>query len=97
MSPGPIQNYLAEVRTSPPRTLTFAAGSDAPAALAKAKGWVEDQARDFLAKHSLPQNPWEAGRIFAGEAAPGSSEESLTELTVYTSEDEYVFDWDDED
>jgi hypothetical protein len=97
MSPSSIQSYSAEVRISPPRTMTFAAGSDAAAALAKARRWVEDQARDFLAEHSLPKNPWEAGRIFEGETARGSSEKPVTELAVYTSEDEYVFAWDDED
>ena len=86
-----VQSYSAEVRTVPPRTMTFAAGSDAAAALVKARRWVEDQARDFLERRSLPHNPWDAGAIFAGER------ETVAELDVYTSEGEYVFDWDDED
>jgi hypothetical protein len=56
---------------------------------------VEDHARDYIAKNSLPQNPWDAGAIFAGEK--GSSGAPVAELDVYTSEGEYVFDWDDED
>jgi hypothetical protein len=39
---------------------------------------------------------WEAGAIFAGEVAKGSSAKPLAGLSVYTSEDEYVFTWDDE-
>src|SRR5262245_11227989 len=97
MTTSPVQSYTAEIRTTPPRTKTFPAGSDAAAALVAARRWVEDQARDFLVKSSLPKNPWEAGAVFAGEGARGSSEESLAELAIYTSEDEYVFDWDDED
>ena len=89
----PVQSYSAEVRTSPPQAMTFAAGSDAAAALVKARRWVEDQARDFIAKNSLPQNPWDAGVIFAGE----KGSEPVAELDVYTSEGEYVFDWDDQD
>lgn len=92
-----VQSYSAEVRTVPPRTMTFAAGTDAAAALVKARRWVEDQARDFLEKTSLPQNPWDAGIIFAGEGGKGASRETVAELDVYTSEGEYVFDWDDED
>lgn len=91
----PVQSYSAEVRTVPPEAMTFAAGSDAAAALVKARRWVEDKARDFLAKHSLPRNPWDAGAIFPGEK--GSSREPVAELDVYTSEGELVFDWDDED
>lgn len=92
------QSYSAEVRTVPPRAMTFAAGADAAAALVKARRWVEDQARDFLAKNSLPQNPWDAGIIFAGEGEKGgASRETVAELDVYTSEGEYVFDWDDQD
>ena len=92
-----IQSYSAEVRTAPPRTKTFSAGSDAAAALMTARRWVEDQARDFLAQHSLPRNPWEAGSISAGEGAAASSAKPVAGLVVYTSEDEYVFDWDDQD
>jgi hypothetical protein len=77
--------------------MTFAAGSDAAAELFKARRWVEDQARDFLAEHSLPKNPWEAGNISARENDQSSSGKPIAELAVYTSEDEYVFDWDDED
>jgi hypothetical protein len=90
-----VQSYSAEVRTVPPQAMTFAAGTDAAAALAKARRWVEDQARDYIAKNSLPQNPWDAGAIFAGEKS--SSGAPVAELDVYTSEGEYVFDWDDED
>ena len=90
-----VQSYSAEVRTVPPRAMTFPAGNDAAAALAKARRWVEDQARDHIAKNSLPQNPWDAGAVFAGEK--GSSGDPVAELDVYTSEGEYVFDWDDED
>ncbi|HEY3586055.1 MAG TPA: hypothetical protein VGK85_02835 [Myxococcaceae bacterium] len=86
-----VQSYSAEVRTVPPRTMTFAAGTDAAAALVKARRWVEDQARDFLEKTSLPKNPWDAGIIFAADR------ETVAELDVYTSEGEYVFDWDDQD
>jgi len=92
-----IQSYGAEVHSTPPRTKTFPAGSDAAAALRSARRWVEDQARDFIGKHSLPKNPWEAGAIYAGETGKGSPAEPLAELTVYPSQDEYVFDWDDED
>ena len=67
MPTSPIQSYGAQVRTVPPRVMTFPAGSDAAAALLTAKRWVEEQARDFLAGHSLPKNPWDAGSIFAGE------------------------------
>ena len=86
-----VQSYNAEVRTVPPRKQTFAASGDAAAALVKARRWVEDQARDFLERSSLPRNPWDAGAIFAGE------QETVAELDVYTSEGEYVFDWDDQD
>lgn len=92
-----VQSYSAEVRTLPPRTMKFAAGSDAAAALVKARRWVEDQARDFLEKSSLPHNPWDAGAIFEGEGEKGTSRETVAELDVYTSEGEYVFDWDDQD
>lgn len=91
MATSSVQSYSAEVRTVPPRTMTFAAGTDAAAALVKARRWVEDQARDFIEKTSLPRNPWDAGIIFAGER------ETVAELDVYTSEGEYVFDWDDQD
>jgi len=93
MPTSPVQSYSAEVRTAPPQWMTFAAGPDAAAALVKARRWVEDQARDFLAKHSMPQNPWDAGAIFPGD----SSREPVAELDVYTSEGEYVFEWDDQD
>ena len=93
MPTSPVQSYSAEVQTVPPQAMTFAAGADAAAALVKARGWVEDRARDFLAKQSMPQNPWDAGAIFAGD----SSRETVAELDVYTSEGEYVFDWDDQD
>jgi len=95
MSGSPISSYSAHVRTAPPRAKTFSTESDAPAALGTARRWVEDQARDFLEEHSLPKNPWEAGSIFVGEPQ-GSSGEPLASLAVYTSEDEYVFTWDDE-
>jgi hypothetical protein len=96
MPTGSIQSYGAQVRTIPPRAMTFPAGSDAGAALLTAKRWVEEQARDFLAGHSLPQNPWDAGSIFAGEVDQGSSAKPLAGLDVYTSEGEYVFEWDDQ-
>jgi hypothetical protein len=89
-----IQSYRAQVRTSPPREKTFPTGSDAAAALWSARSWVEQEARTVLEKGSLPQNPWDAGAIFAGEPSSG---EPLAELDIYTSEGEYVFDWDDED
>ena len=97
MPTSPVQSYSAEVQTVPPQAMTFAAGTDAAAALVKARGWVEDRARDFLAKHSLPQNPWDAGAIFAGEGEKGSSRTPVAALDVYTSEGEYVFDWGDQD
>ena len=93
----PIQSYRAQVRTTPPSEKTFPAGSDAAAALRTARNWVEEQARAFIEEHSLPQNPWDAGAIFAGEGEKATSGEPLVELDVYTSEGEYVFDWDDED
>jgi hypothetical protein len=93
----PIQSYRAQVRTTPPREKTFPAGSDAAAALWTARNWVEEQARTFIEEHSLPHNPWDAGAIFAGEGEKATSGEPLVELDVYTSEGEYVFDWDDED
>jgi hypothetical protein len=86
------QSYSAQVRTAPPRMMTFAAGADADAALMTARRWVEDRAREFLTEHSLPQNPWGAGIIFAGEV---SSQQTLAELVVYTSDGDYVFGWDD--
>ena len=86
------QSYSAQVRTAPPRMMTFAAGSDADAALMTARRWVEDRAREFLTEHSLPHNPWEAGIIFAGEV---SSQQTLAELVVYVSDGDYVFGWDD--
>ena len=89
-----IQSYRAQVQTSPPREKTFPAGSDPAAALRTARSWVEQEARTVLEERSLPRNPWDAGAIFAGEAASG---EPVAELDVYTSEGEYVFDWDDED
>lgn len=89
-----IQSYRAQVQTVPPREKTFPAGPDAAAALRSARSWVEQEARAVLEKSSLPKNPWDAGAIFAGEAASG---EPVAELDVYTSEGEYVFDWDDED
>ena len=89
-----IQSYRAQVRTSPPREKTFPAGPDAPATLRTARSWVEQEARKVIEERSLPQNPWDAGAIFAGEASSG---EPVAELDVYTSEGEYVFDWDDED
>jgi hypothetical protein len=91
-----IQSYRAQVRTAPPRSETFLAGSDAAAALRTARSWVEEQARAFLVEHSLPRNPWDAGAVFAGEEERGSSEKPLAELDVYTSEGEYVFEWDDQ-
>ncbi|HZJ56140.1 MAG TPA: hypothetical protein VFD38_18510 [Myxococcaceae bacterium] len=94
MSTPAIQSYSAQVRTAPPRVETFSAGSDAEAALLTARRWVEDRAREFLEEHSLPRNPWEAGGIFAGEV---SSEHTLAELVVYTSDGDYVFGWDDQD
>ena len=64
------------------------------AALRTARSWVEDQVRAFIEEHSLPHNPWEAGAVFAGEGFRG---EPVAELDIYTSEGEYVFDWDDDD
>lgn len=93
----PIQSYRAQVETTPPREKTFPAGSDAAAALRTARSWVEEQARAFLEEHSMPRNPWDAGAIFAGEGEKATPGEALAELDVYTSEGEYVFDWDDED
>ena len=87
------QSYGAQVRPAPPRMMTVATGSDADAALMTARRWVEDRAREFLAEHSLPHNPWEAGIIFAGEV---SSQQSLSELVVYISDGDYVFGWDDD-
>jgi len=95
MSRSLVESYSAHVRTDPLRTKSFPAGSDAAPALMAARRWVEDQARDFLAGRSLPKNPWEAGAIFEGEPQ-GSSGEPVASLSVYTSEDEYVFEWDDE-
>ena len=92
---GDIQSYSAHVRTTPPRSKTFSAGPDAAVALTSARRWVEEQARDLIEEHSLPQNPWDAGAIFAGEPQ-GSSGEPIDKLIVYTSEDEYVFEWDGE-
>ena len=89
-----IQSYRAQIRTAPPREKTFPAGQDAAAALRTARSWVEQEARTVIERSSLPKNPWDAGAIFAGE---GSSGEPVAELDVYTSEGEYVFDWDDED
>ncbi|HZX43590.1 MAG TPA: hypothetical protein VFE93_17260 [Myxococcaceae bacterium] len=96
MRTSPIQSYGCQLRTAPPRVMTFPADADSAAALLKARRWVEDQARAFLAGHSLPQNPWEAGIVFAGEVDQGSSAKPLAELTIYTSEGEYVFEWDDQ-
>jgi hypothetical protein len=93
----PIQSYSCQVRTAPPRARTFSAGSDAAAALMTARRWVEDQAREFLVEHSLPRNPWDAGNILAGEGDQGSSGKPVAALDVYTSEGEYVFEWDDQD
>lgn len=92
-----IQSYSAQVRTTPPRLKTFPAGSDAAAALRTARSWVEEQARAFIEEHSMPQNPWDAGAVFEGEGEKATSGKALAELDVYTSEGEYVFDWDDED
>jgi len=92
MSTSSIQSYSAEVRTAPLQTKAFPAGSDAAAALVTARSWVEETARAFLAEHSLPRNPWEVGAIFAGDSA----REPLAELTIYTSDGEYVFGWDDQ-
>jgi hypothetical protein len=89
-----VQSFSAQVRTTPPREKTFPATADVAAALRTARSWVEEQARAFIEEHSLPHNPWEAGAIFAGE---GSRGEPVAELDVYTSEGEYVFDWDDDD
>ncbi len=88
-------SYSAQVGTVPPRAKTFPGDPDAGAALMSARRWVEDQAREFLEEHSLPRNPWEAGSIFAGEVA-GASGKPVAGLVVYTSEDEYVFAWDDQ-
>jgi hypothetical protein len=96
MPTSPVQSYSAEVKTVPPRAMSFTTGPDGIAALVKARGWVEDQARDFLANNSIPQNPWDAGAIYAGEER-GSSRTPVAELDVYTSEGEYVFEWDDQD
>jgi ABC-type phosphonate transport system, ATPase component len=96
MRTSPIQSYSAQLRTTPPRVMTFPADADPAAALVKARRWAEDQARAFLEEHSLPQNPWEAGTVFAGEAEQGSSAKALAMLTIYTSEGEYVFEWDDQ-
>jgi len=93
----PIQSYRAQVRTTPPSEKTFPAGSDAAAALRTARSWVEDQARAFIEEHSMPHNPRDAGAIFAVEGEKATSGEPLVELDVYTSEGEFVFDWDDED
>lgn len=94
MSTSSIPSYSAQVRTAPPRMMTFSTGSDAATALVTARRWVEDRAREYLVEHSLPNNPWEAGIIFAGEV---SSQQALAELVVYTSDGDYVFGWDDED
>ena len=75
--------------------MTSPAGSDAAAALLTAKRWVKSRP-NFLAGHSLPQNPWDAGSIFAGEVDQAPSAKPLAGLDVYTSEGEYVFDWDDQ-
>lgn len=89
-----VQSFSARVRTSPPREKTFPAGADTATTLRSARSWVEDQVRAFIEEHSLPHNPWEAGAVFAGEGFRG---EPVAELDVYTSEGEYVFDWDDDD
>ena len=85
-------SFSCQVRTVPPHEKTFAAGSDTAAALMTARRWVEDQARKFLVKHSLPQNPWEAGSI-----SDSLSPEPVAGLVVYESEGAYVFEWDDQD
>ena len=89
------QSFSCQVGTAPPRERTFPAGSDAAATLMSARRWVEDQARDFLVQHSLPHNPWEAGSIFPAGVDPRSAE-PLAGLVVYTSDGDYVFEWDDE-
>ncbi len=96
MRTSPIQSYGAQLRTVPPRVTTFPANADSAAALLEARRWVEDQARAFLEEHSMPQNPWEAGIVFAGEVDQGSSAKPLAMLAIYTSEGEYVFEWDDQ-
>jgi hypothetical protein len=96
MSNSPISSYSAQVRTAPPRVMTFPAGADSAAALLAARRWVEDQARALLVEHSLPKNPWEAGVILAGEGDQGSSDKPLAVLVIYTSEGEYVLEWDDQ-
>jgi len=88
-----VQSFSAQVRSTPPREKTFSA-ADTAAGLRMARSWVEDQVRAFIEEHSLPHNPWEAGAVFAGEGVRG---EPVAELDVYTSEGEYVFDWDDDD
>src|SRR5262249_28673513 len=96
MPNSPALSFSCQVRTAPLREKTFTAGSDAADPLMSARRWVEDQAREFLEQHSLPQNPWEAGSIFPAGVDPRSSE-PLAELAVYTSDGDYVFEWDDQD
>jgi len=89
-------HFSCQVRTAPPREKNFATGSDADQAMMTARRWIEDEARAYLEQHSLPQNPWEAGSIFPG-GPNASSAEPLAGLVVYTSDGDYVFDWDDQD
>ena len=88
-------SYSAEFLASPPLERAFPGGTDPAAALASARTWVEDQARTFLGEHSLPRNPWVAGRI-RSVGPKRSGGETLAELAVYTDEGDYVFEWDDE-
>jgi hypothetical protein len=87
-----VPSYRAEIRTTPPRTNTFSAKGDPAEVLASARRWVEDQARTFLGERSLPKNPWDAGAIY-----PGDDKVPVASLAVYTSDEELVFDWDDQD
>jgi hypothetical protein len=92
MPNSPALSFSGQVQTAPPREKTFAAGSDTAKGLMTARRWVEDQAREFLAKHSLPKNPWEAGSI-----RDSLSSEAIAGLVVYVSDGDYVFEWDDQD
>ena len=71
MPNSPALSFSGQVQTAPPREKTFAAGSDTAKGLMTARRWVEDQAREFLAKHSLPKNPWD--ELSSGWEASSSS------------------------
>ena len=92
MSRPTAESYQARASTIPPSEESF---TESDGGLRAAKIWVEDQIRTFLSQHSLPNNIWRAGTVFAVASGQGNVEQAVAELTIHPEEDEYIFEWDD--